>query len=317
MKKKLLLTLILLLCVSYAWSQTIFVNQTFYMNWGLPTYFTIDTSQTQNVWQLGKPQKVFFDSAYSPPNALVTDTVNLFPAGNTSSFILRFDFGNILRFGRVGFRHKYDFDSLVAGGYIDIRYYGWYEGGPNNPTWTDWVNVQLDTLKYLSATNYSNDTIIGGIPAFTGKSNGWKYTEFFYFWNMLIKGPMNLPQIVEFRFTAFSDSSATETEGWIIDDFYLYAQEYIGAIDEPVSQMFGSVPAPNPCNGDITIKPVEPLLEDADLFVFGRNGALVERFKVPAGAVIQLNSSSYAPGLYSYELITGTGKSSSGRFIRI
>jgi hypothetical protein len=317
MKKKLLLSLLLLISLSSLRGQIIFVNQTFNMNWGLPSYFTIDTTQANNLWQLGKPQKVFFDSAYSPPHALVTDTVNLFPAGNTSSFIIRFDFGKILRDCHVGFRHKYDFDSLVAGGYIEIRYYGWIESGPNDPVWTDWVNVQEDPLTWIGAPVYTSDTIIGGIPAFTGKSDGWKYTQLNYHWNMAIKGPMNFPEIVEYRFTAFSDSSATATEGWIIDDFFLYAQEYIGAIDEPDSQLFGSTPAPNPCHESITIVPNEPLHEDVEVFVFGSTGVLVEQFNLLAGAPLLLNSYKYSTGLFSYRLLTSSGKTSAGRFVKI
>ena len=37
----------------------------------------IDTNLIGNIWQIGTPSKTFFDSAYSVPNAIVTDTTKL------------------------------------------------------------------------------------------------------------------------------------------------------------------------------------------------------------------------------------------------
>ncbi|MDA3953800.1 MAG: transposase [Bacteroidales bacterium] len=34
------------------------------------------------IWQIGTPNKTFFDSAYSSPNAIITDTVNYYPINN-------------------------------------------------------------------------------------------------------------------------------------------------------------------------------------------------------------------------------------------
>ena len=45
----------------------------------------LDTSAS-NIWQIGKPQKIIFDSASTVPNAIVTDTINFYPINNISRF---------------------------------------------------------------------------------------------------------------------------------------------------------------------------------------------------------------------------------------
>lgn len=49
-------------------------------------YLQIDTTSSNNIWQVGQPSKTFFDSAYSPVNAIVTDTINSYPVNNHSAF---------------------------------------------------------------------------------------------------------------------------------------------------------------------------------------------------------------------------------------
>ena len=50
-------------------------------------YLNIDTSN-QNIWQIGRPSKIFFDSAYSKEKAIVTDSINFYPVNNCSYFNL-------------------------------------------------------------------------------------------------------------------------------------------------------------------------------------------------------------------------------------
>src|SRR4051812_30284690 len=73
-------------------------------------YFYIDSLQTNNIWQLGKPSKPVFDSAYSKPLALVTDTLHPYPINNTSSFIV-IDNTDDCNFAGVDFWHRFNTDS--------------------------------------------------------------------------------------------------------------------------------------------------------------------------------------------------------------
>ncbi len=127
----------------------------------------IDTSQPDNVWQIGIPQKIFFDSAFSTPYAIITDTVANYPVNNYSSFEIKILPSNICwGIGSLSFIHKYDFEQNKDGGFIDVKY-------DDDTTWTN-IIFDSDPLFTYSNSFYSNaDTITGNIRAFTGTSNGW------------------------------------------------------------------------------------------------------------------------------------------------
>ena len=43
-------------------------------------------TNTNNIWQVGKPQKTLFSSASTTPNVIITDTINYYPNNNVSTF---------------------------------------------------------------------------------------------------------------------------------------------------------------------------------------------------------------------------------------
>ena len=161
-------------------------------------YFYFDSSQVNNIWQFGTPQKSMFDSAYSPPFAFVTDTINNYSINNTSSIL--FTVWSDCNWFQINFKHRIDADSLMDGGVIE------YSIDSGN-TWNNirGANVFFSNNFYpLSNTIASNSNKAG----FTGTS-GWIYSWFI--------GPI-LGPLVQYRFTFTSDSIDTQKNGWIIDD---------------------------------------------------------------------------------------------------
>ncbi len=79
------------------------------------------SSDSNNIWQLGKPNKVFFDSAYSGTNAIITDTINSYSVTNHSYFDIKIPSNSWFQLGNriISFKHKFDTDSLKDGGYIE------------------------------------------------------------------------------------------------------------------------------------------------------------------------------------------------------
>ncbi|HRZ42893.1 MAG TPA: hypothetical protein P5228_09355 [Bacteroidales bacterium] len=303
-------------------SQQVLFNDTLRFDTGFPAYLSIDTTQPDNRWQVGAPSKTLFNSAWSAPNALVTDTLDVFPPGNISSFTLHLAPDSNMFFGCIGdgwitFRHRYAFDSLLAGGYIDIRYNEYFTG-----QWTPWVNVALDSLPIFANPDpdyIAGDTIPGGIPAYTGSSWGWKLASFEWLWMIGVKGDPGdvFTDKLELRFTANSVEAQDSTQGWMIDDLTIYLRECMGNVEEATAGSFSSQAAPNPGNADIRILMDEPLSETAEISVFGRNGSLLERLHVQAGEPIVLKTSLYPSGQYTYRVVTRSGKTSSGRFVKI
>jgi len=75
------LVIALLIFIQKSFAQTIYLD-TISFEAG-QHLITIDT-QANNIWQVGKPAKSQFNSAYSIPNAIVTDTLHPYPSNITS-----------------------------------------------------------------------------------------------------------------------------------------------------------------------------------------------------------------------------------------
>lgn len=188
------------------------------------TLVTLDTNLQGNIWRIGEPTKTYFTPAYSVPNAIVTDLHNSYPQGNDSWFDIKINLWDMgLPNPVVTFRHKFDTDSLHDGGFVEIS----YDKG------STWRNVVFDTSCFFMSYDYgtpnrewfysSSDTIAGGIPAFSGKSDGWLLSKIQWLWFIPVKETNDTPSDSVFlRFHFMSDSVETGKPGWIIDDIMIY-----------------------------------------------------------------------------------------------
>ena len=126
----------------------------------------IDTSSS-NIWQIGQPQKIIFDTAATFPNAIVTDTSNYYPTNNTSSFSFGVDpqwFGwGILA---LQWKQKLDMDIDYDGGIIEF----------SSDTGNTWKNVFNNPYVYnfYGFDTANQDTLISGDYAFSGTDSTWK-----------------------------------------------------------------------------------------------------------------------------------------------
>src|ERR1035437_1425587 len=218
--------------------------------------FWIDASP-QNTWQIGVPHKLFFDSAYSKPNCIVTDAIQNYPINCQSSFTLSLH-NNGCTNCFVGqpflqFTHKYDTDSLHDGGVVEVS----FNSG------ITWKNIILDSIVNPIATigwgsqgqNFysvndtitSVDTITGRIPAFTGKSNGWIQSSY-RFSGCIYNFPIDSIMV---RFTFKSDSINNPKEGWMIDNIY-FGVLVCESVPEIQNDNLISV-YPNPASNQLTI----------------------------------------------------------------
>lgn len=78
-----------------------------------------------NLWQIGAPQKAFFNSPHSGTKAIVTDTLDYYPTGDTSRFIyiIRNPYTQTC-YTSMEFWHKYDMDPAGDRGIIEASYDG-------------------------------------------------------------------------------------------------------------------------------------------------------------------------------------------------
>ncbi len=241
MKKHLLSTFVLLLISVFANAQFgTFIN----FESVTDTLIKIDTSQHPNIWQIGKPHKTIFDTAYSAPNALVTDTLNPYPVNNVSSFqFTMYDSAYIsghydswdYSVSNLSFMHKLDTDTLHDGGYIEYSI-------DSGATWKNVSNFNYG--------GYNNSTLFDGTPGYTGKTNGWR-NQYIMFWWCGDIAPHPAPHSAIVRFTFKSDNINNNREGWMIDD--IRYQNWICEGVPQLSQEDNITIAPNPFTMQTTI----------------------------------------------------------------
>jgi len=209
--------------------------------WGVDTtyyndsvWINIDTINChRNQWQIGRPQKTVFDSAYSYPNAIVTDTLHPCLPNDTSVFVMK---APIFYYGQFSFEYKLNIDSGDIA-IIEISY----------DTGLHWINIITDT-------SVTFDFGGGPKPDLSVSTTGW---ESFNIYNL--GSPLIWPVYSYlFRFTLITDSSAIPRDGWMMDNFY------VGVEGEgvPIIQNNNHINLyPNPATTFITITSKNPIIQ--------------------------------------------------------
>jgi hypothetical protein len=271
-------------------------------------YFRIELdslNSSTNIWQIGKPQKAILDSARSPQNVIITDTLVPYPTNDTSSF-------TITHIAGAGIEDEH---TVVLAGYyfVDsdtLSDYGLIEFSPDNgSTWVDLIN----------------DTIVSGQwgvfywgqyrPILTGSSNGWQY-----FWiNIAFLAPhFNIARgdTMLYRFTFISDSLQTNKGGLMYDDlFFEDMTESIVRFNVP---SFKSTCTPNPARHQMRLKTELLNNEELNLVIYDRLGQVVYSENQIRTSDIEVDLSLFAEGAYYYKLETDNPRMiSTGKFIKI
>jgi len=255
-----------------------------------------DSTQSSGIWQIGRPQKALFDSAYSGNFAMITDTAQNYSASSSDTFSFGFEiYGSITT---VEFKHRFDFDSLHAYGNIEISAdsgVSWHllHDTINSFNFLNQVSNNLGSYGTDLNNFYSmNDTTTNGINGFTGKSSGWVNSQI-QFPCYAIKRPWE----VYLRFNFIADSVAIPAEGWMIDDIMIYSYGGCGNLAE--SELTRKVDIfPNPSFGN-EIKVSEPWEQTILYKVYSAAGQLVQSGNLPPfSQTIPLKFNE--AGLYSF-----------------
>ncbi len=195
----------------------------------------IDTSSNPgNIWQIGHPNKTVFNSAFSFPNVIATDTLNSYPINDTSSF-------TIIHIADLGWQFNYTI-------YID----GWYY--VNSDTLTDFGYIEFSPD--LGSTWFYADSVVNHgccfsgpekLPTFTGNSFGWQHFDYC----LCTSTPVNIGDTVLYRFTFISDNIQTNKDGLMYDD--LHFDDMVEGIDEIQNDNLISI-SPNPVSDELRIQ---------------------------------------------------------------
>lgn len=271
----------------------------------------IDTANPNNIWQIGQPQKTMFDSAFSLPNVIVTDTLSFYPTNNNSVFYIYYPWHDLGWTPEVWFKYKIQTDTLLDFGYIEASY-------DNGNTWVD---VMRDAEQYdiywdvayqdLGGGNYvviassNTDTL-----PFTGSSDTWyNFGMSMYGWDQYFP----YEDTIIYKISFHSDGIDTGKEGWMIDDFATSGAYY--NIDEYSSRPPQILAFPNPCTNKISFK----LLKEGNtlevLKIFKMDGTLVESIAA-SSEEIDVDVSYLPNGCYLFQTIDKKGETLSGKFLK-
>ena len=278
---------------------------------GYLEWIKIDSILPNNLWQIGPPQKVLFDSAFSEPNVLITDTLNNYPVNNTSVFYVIFAWHSHLMWPILGFKFKIDSDSISDFGNIEASY-------DNGNTWIDVIKdgPQYDIEWYVLGAeleNGNNELIHSSASdtiAFTGTSDTW------YTFQMLMLGwDYNFPfnDTIIYRISFQSDSIQTNKEGWMIDNIWI--NDFFESINENKYPLNELIAYPNPFSDCISLKMTDQNRFIENIKIFDLIGKLIKEVFVTSSE-ITLNLSYLKDGIYMYDAYDNFGKKYQGRMIK-
>ena len=263
-------------------------------------FIKLDTTNPQNSWQIGPPQKNLFDSAYSLPNAIMTDTANAYPINDTSSFYIILPEHVNGFWPRLQFYYKINTDSISDYGNIEAS----YDNGNN------WIDVIKDADLYdIEWGSYPSPGLTDSI-AFTGNNGDTWYwfTLFMPAWDYYF--PYN--DTVIYKITFFSDGIQTNKDGWMIDDIFL--EDFISGVNENTQENLLLV-FPNPFTNDLTIKSRDSQKALGRINFYDLTGKPVKMIN-SVFSQLNIDMSELREGIYLYRIIREDGEVLSGKVIR-
>ena len=243
----------------------------------------IDTSIVGNVWQIGTPRKLFFNSANSLPNAILTDSISFYPVNNTSVFYLSINPPIVppwaMKVTEFYFHYKMDCDTLTDYGIIEISL----------DTGITYSNL-LQSSGYQVTDSIGNVVFSGGSGSsniFTGKNNGW------YLFHASLFIP-SLSDSIIIRFTFHSDSIQNNRDGWMIDNIAWHT--WAEGIDEDILDL---KIFPNPAKDLLRVDSKRKIKEVSIVSELGQTLLTCSVTDMP----VILNIKSIKQGLYILKIV--------------
>lgn len=180
-------------------------------------FFEIDTSLSNNLWQVGAIQKASVPNSVFGGAGIQTDTINSYDSNNTSAFIVwtdstyqAFPWSQDSMY-TLSFWHYYNVDSLSDSCMVQLS----VDSGKN------WLNAADYTQSPFLWWHYQIDNALdpnsSGKFLWTGRSDGWQKVTICAHYGFPIKPSRHVPYPIAWRFLFKSDSTQTNKPGWIID----------------------------------------------------------------------------------------------------
>jgi hypothetical protein len=275
----------------------------------------MDTS-AGNSWQIGKPQKSFFDSSFSAHRAIVTDTVNSYPPADTSRFTFTFYNTSMSCANCLRFWHKYDTDTLKDHCYLDAS----YDNG------NSWIFLQDTVISSWGGQfwwnpdyHLSNNSFTAHNSYMSGKSDGWIESEFCWQWYLPVRMDtiISRPDSMMVRFNFISDTVTNSKEGWMVDNILLVeADESQCSGVREYSEEAISI-SPNPARDVLYLELKEQTQNPKTISVYNLLSQRVIYYSISGrNSRISLNTQGLESGIYLVALSDEHGNVYRRKFIK-
>ena len=270
---------------------------------------------TENCWQVGRPSKTSFKSAYSEPLAMVTDTLHPYPVNSNSSFSFVIPSVLVQSFFTTYFQfyHQYDTDTIQDYGTVE----GSYDGG------TTWTVLKDSTCSNMGCIQlyWDDDMVLSTnelkphILNASGHSNGWIRSRYIWWWNVPVKGDAASypPDSIIVRFTFHSDANPSTKDGWMIDNILVGWRDEGSGVESLDQQGLLKI-VPNPLTSRskvISTLPGKPF----DFSVYDLYGRMVYHGKSNPNVPVILNRENFNPGICLWKSVSTGGKNQSGKLV--
>jgi len=266
-----------------------------------------DPSNPNNDWQIGQPQKILFNQAYSFPNVIVTDTSGYYKPSDTSIFTFVTPTYFPAFWPVLEFYFKVDSDTILDYGKIEVS-------SDHGQTWMDIVR-SANLHGFFWYVNNSSGTQIysngDSVNPFTGRTTGGYY----YFRSDLYTFYSLFPtDTIIYKFSFITDAIQTNKEGWMIDNLYFY--DWWESIDPHTTGDLNTSVSPDPVNAEMIIRFVNPSKDMISIELFDSKG-IKQRELSTISDYIKVNTQSLSSGMYLYKIMKiNTQQIGTGRFIK-
>lgn len=204
---------------------------------------TFEDTAAASLWQIGTPQKSVFNSAASLPYALVTDTLQPFPADTVSSFyltLLKGELGGNINVIALRWLQKLDMEKGEDHGKIQLS----LDGGQT----FEEVFRHPAVYNFFGYSYEHIDTLADSTLAFSGTDTLWRDIWFCLYAD-------EIPDTVLLKFTFSSGSNVNGRDGWLIDNFRAEPTWSHTVREMEGRQHLGVFPNPAQTALTITLKP--------------------------------------------------------------
>ena len=270
---------------------------------------------TENCWQVGRPSKTNFTNAYSPPLAIVTDTLNPYPVNSNSSFSFVIPY-NLVQYSFTTyfqFYHKYDTDTIQDFGTIEAS----YNGGSTWEVLKDSMCPNWSCVQLYWDDDYviANGELLPHLLNPSGKSQGWIRSRFIWWWWMPVDGNPAPPpsDSIVVRFTFHSDANPTAKDGWMIDNILIGWRDEGTGMAQLNQKAFLKI-VPNPLTDKSKVVCALPGA-NFDFYVYDLYGRLLYTRKSQPNNPIILSRESFLPGIYLWKSVSNGVVNQSGKLI--